>query len=90
MSMAGAADGVDSWKPFAKIEPGGMREIIKPELDKSLLKPGAMQYAYPTVHWTKDGKYLLVAYSVMYGARGQLTCFGIRVARMEMEDVPRP
>ena len=49
-----------------------------------------MQYAYPTVHWTKDGKYLLVAYSVMYGARGQLTCFGIRVARMEMKDVPRP
>ena len=26
----------------------------------------------------------------VYGARGQLTCFGIRVARMEMKDVPRP
>ena len=90
LAVSKSTDGVDSWKPFAKIEPGGMREIIKPELDKSLLKPGAMQYAYPTVHWTKDGKYLLVAYSVMYGARGQLTCFGIRVARMEMKDVPRP
>jgi len=90
LAVSKSTDGVDSWKPFAKIEPGGMREIIKPELDKSLLKPGAMQYAYPTVHWTEDGKYLFVAYSVMYGARGQLTCFGIRVARMEMKDVPRP
>jgi len=90
LAVSKSTDGIDSWKPFAKIEPGGMGEIIKPEMDDSLLKPGAMQYAYPTVHWTRDRKYVFVAYSVMYGARGQLTCFGIRVARMKMNEVPRP
>ena len=90
VAVSKSTDGIDAWKPFAKLEPGGMGEIIKPELDKSLLKPGAMQYAYPTVLHSKDGKYVFVAYSVMYGARGQLTCFGIRVARMETKDVPRP
>jgi predicted neuraminidase len=88
LAISPSHDGIESWRPFAKLEPGGMGEVIKPELDPALA-PGAIQYAYPIIHASKDNKYLYVAYSVMHGAKGKLTCFGIRMARMLLENVPR-